>query len=44
MCINQIEISKALCIAYCYINYLEPNLILPHCKKFDFTTIDVVNN
>lgn len=44
MCINRIIISKALCIAYCYINYLEPNLIRPHCKKSDFANIDVPSN
>lgn len=41
MCINRISISKALYIAYCYVNYLGPNLILPHCKKLDFVNIDV---
>lgn len=41
MRINQIEISKASYIAYCYVNYLEPNLIRPHCKKLDFVNIDV---
>lgn len=44
MHINQIEISNALYIAYCYVNYLEPNVILPHCKKLDFANVDVVNN
>ena len=44
MCINRIIISKALCIAYCYVNYLEPNLTLPHCKKLDFANVDVANN
>lgn len=44
MCINQIEISKALYIAYCYINYLEPDLIISHCKKLDFVNVDVANN
>ena len=44
MRINQIEISKALYIAYCYVNYLKPNLILPHCKKLNFANIDVPNN
>ncbi len=41
MHINQIEISKALYIAYCYVNCLMPNLILPHCKKLDFVNIYV---
>lgn len=44
MCTNRISISKALYIAYCYINYLEPNLIRPHCKKLDFANVDVANN
>lgn len=44
MYINQIEISNALYIAYCYVNYLEPNLILTHCKKADFVNIDVPSN
>lgn len=41
MCTNRISISKALYIAYCYVNYVEPNLILPHCKKLNFVNIDV---
>ena len=44
MYINQIAILKALYIAYCYINYLEPDLILSHCKKLDFVNVDVANN
>ena len=41
MCINRIEISKALYIAYCYVNFLSSNLVLPHCKKLDFVNIEV---
>ena len=44
MHINQIEISKALHIAYCYVNYLESNLVLSHFKKSDFANVDVPSN
>ena len=44
MCINRIAISKALCIVYWYINYLSPNLMLPHGKKLNFADIDVPSN